>query len=105
MKDHTPGPWTHNDPAPQEMTIIHAGVGAGDSAGEMIAYVLTETTNPDQRAEDMANARLIAAAPDMLAALIVAEDMLAGYEPSMWADEDQAAYREITAAIAAATAE
>jgi hypothetical protein len=65
---HTPGPWafTEGDADRRAMSEIHK---AEDKTFQ-IGYVTTEWRNPKQRAEDLANARLIAAAPDLLAALV-----------------------------------
>jgi predicted metal-dependent phosphoesterase TrpH len=64
---HTPGPWafTEGDADRRAMSEIHK---AEDKTFQ-IGYVTTEWRNPKQRAEDLANARLIAAAPDLLAVL------------------------------------
>ena len=56
MNKHTPGPWTIADGESRRVYLINHG---RDAVGET---VYTETRNP-------ADARLIAAAPDLLAAL------------------------------------
>lgn len=68
MSKHTPGPWTVEPPSDQ---TPHIWITAPTSSG--VAKI--ETCNYDDGQgerltdEDFANARLIAAAPDMLAAL------------------------------------
>ena len=61
MSKHTPGPWKIGAPPPNgEQTI-------GTEAGMMVAVA---TTGVGMEEETLANARLIAAAPDLLEALI-----------------------------------
>jgi hypothetical protein len=63
---HTPGPWafTEGDKGRREMSVIHKA----NDREFLLGYAITESQNPHQRAEDIANARLFAAAPDLLAA-------------------------------------
>lgn len=75
MSRHTPGPWRHDDPDSGRMTQVFSGENATD--GFLVAYVIHESVNEEQKATDEGNARLIAAAPDMLRALRQAEDGLA----------------------------
>ena len=59
-KSHTPGPW-------EARTFMVKG---GDRMRDTICHVGSSTSLPPSRSnESIANARLIAAAPDMLAAL------------------------------------
>ena len=76
MADHTPGPWTVEDPmGPECLSIVQAGLKTYQ--WEFIALVVQSDKSSDfyqgQRfitaPEQEANARLIAAAPTMLAAL------------------------------------
>ena len=83
MSKHTPGPWVVD--AAQYGYIITAKGGAYDIA------VVRDIGNEDNKA----NARLIAAAPELLAALKRATDLLARY------DHDDA-WRQARAAIAEA---
>ena len=58
---HTHGPWAyHNTPTP----FIHVNAG-----GLPICQIYTSTAHGQSMGEQFANARLIAAAPEMLAAL------------------------------------
>ena len=58
---HTPGPWAyHNTPTP----FIHVAAG-----GLPICQIYTSTAHGQSMGEQFANARLIAAAPELLAAL------------------------------------
>lgn len=64
---HTPGPWafTEGDAERRANSEVYK---LGDKAFR-IAEVNCEWLNKKQRAEDLANLRLIAAAPELLAAL------------------------------------
>ena len=73
MSEHTPGPWIF-DPNNTGMTP-HAGYGIYDRdfySGREIVYVLCSTAKERELGEGAceANARLIAAAPDLLDALL-----------------------------------
>lgn len=59
MSKHTPGPWT---------TGVLIGIAGQDEAGISIGFV--NSNDAARRAECKANARLIAAAPELLASLI-----------------------------------
>ena len=60
---HTPGPWTYRDEANREEVWI--GV-PGRSIGMMVIATVQYGFTPPANLEQQANARLIAAAPDML---------------------------------------
>ena len=61
---HTPGPWHFStDPQPNGCPII------GSNRGVMLAMLAHSVNHDDQRGEAVANALLIAAAPDLLEAL------------------------------------
>ena len=61
MSGHTPGPWTINEAAANASHEIRGPDGEG------VAY--TGAWRTEHRAEQASNARLIAAAPDLLKAL------------------------------------
>ena len=85
---HTPGPW------------IKAKYKVRTAGGDLIAH--TRPTG-EGSSDDEANARLIAAAPEMLAALRKAAVVLAGactHAPEL---EPHATYDSVSAAIAKAT--
>ncbi|WP_313014578.1 hypothetical protein [Brevundimonas sp.] len=63
---HTPGPWV--------VTSDGHYVSPGADLSKIVALIFRPNT--DQEGERHANARLIAAAPDLLAALIEARDAL-----------------------------
>lgn len=66
--EHTPGPWTVEFPErPDAMSEVFAPKASADDFQWRVAYVLRDS-NPHQQPVDDANARLIAAAPDLLAA-------------------------------------
>ncbi|MEE9149941.1 MAG: hypothetical protein V3U27_21395 [Candidatus Tectomicrobia bacterium] len=58
---HTPSPW--------HVEIDGSKPSIRTQSGSIIATMVTADVNPITRAHDDANARLIAAAPDLLAAL------------------------------------
>lgn len=70
---HTPGPWEFNDPA--KFTQGHGKFSetAVYAPGNAFPWRMAEVQGPDQ-ATEVANARLIAAAPELLAALRLAEE-------------------------------
>jgi len=69
MSGHTPGPWLQ----------VASGPWVVGGGGRMVA--LLHTANPPAPHEYAANARLIAAAPEMLKALKVARDWLSDEDP------------------------
>lgn len=62
---HTPGPWT-----------ISKQFGTVSGEHENVCRLCHDIGATDEREKGMANARLIAAAPDLLAAVLSAADML-----------------------------
>jgi hypothetical protein len=70
MTEHTPGPWT-DEPWGTTARVIEAGNGA--TLAIVHCYLRTDWPNVAQRD---ANARLIAAAPELLAALQRAEGIV-----------------------------
>ena len=90
---HTPGPWRfYTEPQPNGCPIV------GNGRGLMLAMLAHSVNYPDQRDEANANARLIAAAPELLEALIELADCGA----EAWG-EDRPCVRIARAAIAKAT--
>lgn len=83
---HTPGPWRaeYTNAAKQTYVAVSVHEGANGSTA-----VIGQCAGPDKEA----NAHLIAAAPEMLAALKVA---------LTWSDEDWVGHEIVTAAIAKA---
>ena len=64
---HTPGPWTVHDDFLQ-LIAIHCGFDIDAKQAVQVCLMDYSTANIDPKANE-ANARLIAAAPDLLAAL------------------------------------
>lgn len=102
---HTPGPWTYEgDHTHRQFNIRMLGhlIGVRDEAKHICTvnnlppHVLA---NRDQATAE-ANARLITAAPDLLAALDRAEAFIAGFED----DDTQDGIPEMLAAMRAAIA-
>ena len=102
---HTPGPWTVEQDNFGDgdgwQTVVQAGK-------ELVAAVWPSTeddNNHDIPGEGQANARLIAAAPDLLAALGLAETWLmrGAHDPLLAAEAE--VLRSIRAAIAKAKGE
>jgi hypothetical protein len=81
MPNHTPGPWEPPIfPKGSDGEALHVSVSAGDGAHPVIAFVNELHGMTD--AEQKANALLIAAAPEMLEALVeIAEAMEANCRP------------------------
>lgn len=80
---HTPGPWRISE---QSSTIIKRDFRfIGDEGGELVAsaHGMDGSGFYVSCADAEANARLIAAAPDLLAALIYYRDNCTGAEPSI----------------------
>lgn len=65
LPQHTPGPW-----------LVHQGVDYLQviHEGKLLDHVIYETHYPDD--DDQANAHFIAAAPELLAALVAAEEVV-----------------------------
>jgi hypothetical protein len=89
MADHTPGPWTvKNDPVAPERVVVDMGDGI------VAVHPFKDWKSNADRA------RLIAAAPDLLAALesLVVEPLRAGQTNWDWYDRHKAAYAAIAKA-------
>ena len=70
---HTPGPWIVRD-----MPTAQRYIGpSNDGGAPSVAFVLTRVNVPDERLD--ADARLVAAAPDLLEALRMLYDETADY--------------------------
>ena len=96
MATHTPGPWTLHP------TTIHPAVrsvGTPDAGPRRICTVGSMNGNP----VDKANARLIAAAPELLEALKLAAHCLQWHAAQHPAGMDCKALEDARAAIAKAT--
>lgn len=79
---HTPGPWFIEDPFGDYLSVAIGGPEAYD--WRFVAHVHTDLekgpkVRPIGKTQMEANAHLIAAAPDMLAALKGAEEWLKGF--------------------------
>jgi len=74
---HTHGPWRVQFLGPQEADLIHKGTFAGISGGSGCPNHL----DADDQSIWEANARLIAAAPDLLDAILKSDD--AHWTPAM----------------------
>lgn len=63
---HTPGPWKLEETVG---SFTHGVRACGKNVSGFVAFINTRWVHPEQCREQEANARLIAAAPDMLAML------------------------------------
>ena len=101
MSKHTPGPWAIGQKANFDLHgfMVHGFPVAG--AGQAIAAVWAGAVGKEAFGFDNqeANARLIAAAPDMLAALKLCEPFCKGHQET---PEKVARYAAVRAAIAKA---
>lgn len=67
MTDHTPGPWTEDNEDPRELARDFGGITiVASNGGDGATFTAIAVGSGP---EAVANARLIAAAPDLLAAL------------------------------------
>lgn len=80
---HTPGPWKLSAMRTEEgfSSNCYKSVN-GERWGQLANIVVRFKGNAKESPEGLANATLIAAAPDMLEALEEAYDLLADYVPS-----------------------
>lgn len=89
MSAHTPGPWGFStEPQPNGCPIVGA-------RGLMVAMLAHTIHQDDQREVALANARLIAAAPDLLEALTVLVEN-GGIGPESMFDDARAAIAKAT---------
>ena len=97
---HTPGPWTVDAESPANDGSVLARVGGGPNYLGLAISAPVFLGEADGRTEDRANARLIAAAPELLAAAYRGIAALtANGAPNC------EAVKELRAAIASATGE
>lgn len=97
MSAHTPGPWTVAG-LPHGTVVRTQSLGKSKFGADRYAAIGGfDRSDPEQLAEAMANARLIAAAPELLALLkrYRAETPL-GHQPHMLAHEADAAIANAT---------
>ncbi len=94
MTDFTPGPWFHREcsATTEHDWSVLSGIPT-DGVNKVIADVCVRRVDEE---EDQANARLISAAPDLLAACRVAQPLIAAFKDDdcMWA-----CFTQLTAAI------
>lgn len=80
MADHTPGPWEHGRPVKaSNYPGMRALVSGPESA--MVAFAYGGNAPFDDREAVAANARLIAAAPDLLVVALLALELGPGNLP------------------------
>lgn len=99
MSKHTPGPWDYS------WHIQPNGCPTVGHKGLMVCMVAHSAKEPDQKETALANANLIAAAPDLLAALVaLTEDSFPSFTGGCVGTFDirAGAYEEALAAIAKA---
>lgn len=94
MSKHTPGPWViYGSGGPWERDLAIRAPNWG-----CVAQVTVDPSMPHWDEPQRANARLIAAAPELLAALLIAKQ----YVQVEGSDDE---FEQVCAAIAAATGE
>ncbi len=98
---HTPGPWafSEGDRERAAMSLVHK---KGDKEF-LLAYVICESRNEEARAMDIDNARLITAAPTLLAACQDALDCMPDGTVHDATQSQRDAIKTLRAAIALAT--
>ena len=99
MSKHTPGPWT-TDEADHDEPYQDIRIQAGKRG--ICRVWIDDAPVHDYNAEQRANARLIAAAPDLLEALKALLNAESGYEWGGYSEEEIAARDKAFAAIKAA---
>lgn len=82
MIEHTPGPWTI-EPADSEYHDISI-IGRGPVVSGTIAQLHSKWAHESQELEQQANARLIAAVPDMFASLTELVNSPNAKQNAMW---------------------
>lgn len=99
---HTPGPWRVDGPHKNDITSDAGGIGVTIPKSARGSNLAVEGLLAADDQQSYANARLIAAAPDMLDAL---RALNGGARPSNWQDDDGEAdaWRQLDAALAKAT--
>ena len=70
---HTPGPWEYNDPEKYKQVRGHFSDVAVYAPGNAFPWRMAEIDGPDEETQ-IANARLIAAAPDFRAVAVAVLD-------------------------------
>lgn len=102
MAEFTEGPWSVSDTEDYRLLVVapwsmrvrpESASGYGDYRGLHIASIQHQNDNPCvSKAQAVANARLIAAAPDLLAACETARERMveAGWHPSTYAVLEEA---------------
>lgn len=103
MEQHTPGPWAIKPMIDEDQVGIFSGPGAsrgdwgGGYAGGSPRYVAVADKR-DTPAETLANARLIAAAPELLEALeaLLSYDNLGAYDRATVRQQARAAIAKAT---------
>jgi hypothetical protein len=107
MSKHTAGPWTVETPMDEELSIVQAGLEAYEWQFIATCPIGTPADGSFSRQQAKANARLIAAAPCLLTALVEAQKAVKLLEDltACGSDDDyvDGLQETISAAIAKAT--
>lgn len=80
-RTHTPGPWTR-----RHGQHVYAGASASE-AGRLLFAAAPNSGTREELDESFANARLIAAAPEMLVALKLALPVLESHNPHRYSGD------------------
>ena len=106
MSSHTPGPWRYDtDPNGWEFRIAQGDDAPYTPGYSDVAHFAVNTVRGESRDTQEANARLIAAAPDLLAALEAIWPFVEEDDGGFATPQYQAAIDQVRAAIAKARGE
>ncbi|MGL4576345.1 MAG: hypothetical protein ACRCV9_16295 [Burkholderiaceae bacterium] len=97
---HTPGPWFHKPFGPRSAAQI-VTCSLGDARGDIANVLCSLGAKTEQQA--IGNARLIAAAPDLLKACVLVEELSKNFDARTILDDEGKVRAVLRAAIAKAT--
>ena len=103
MAEHTPGPWVVGGPYPGTSVCVVVDGGCGGEYPEPPVWepicILDQRTEGEPNQQAQANARLIAAAPDLLAACKRTHEILEQWGPERRGETLELLHARLEAAI------